>query len=366
MQINSIADLFLHINEPHLAQFHELYELEHMPAVRLIMNDRGWADTKPVMGDNRGEVEDQTLFILRERLAGHEVIYNPIRSRRAAPPKGPDPVDLIEQERMDNSCKWCEEDGWLQPNLWADDFGQAWSSDSRFVAQANRARLAPISGVVFGDHRAHNHLTLSLNDFLGMFQVAESYIARAREARPDVKSFIIFMNGGPKAAASISHAHLQIVGRQGSRYFGYAENILSRCGSDYWKRVGEVHTDLGLTLVRDQCASWVNVVPVRDRDISIASPSIIQGAVLAHSLLQVLIRQGTSNYSLAAFLTPEQDASSSDHCGWKWPTVLWRLVDRGDMRTKHSDVGAMELFGSSVVATDPFDVARWIKSDIAF
>ena len=34
---------------------------------------------------------------------------------------------------------------------------------------------------------------------------AERYIERARKTRPKAKSFIVFMNGGPKAAASVSH-----------------------------------------------------------------------------------------------------------------------------------------------------------------
>ena len=39
-----------------------------------------------------------------------------------------------------------------------------------------------------------------------------------------------------------------------------------------------------------------------------------------------------------------------------FPTIV-RLIDRGKLQDKTSDLGAMELFAQSVVASDPFQVA---------
>jgi hypothetical protein len=41
--------------------------------------------------------------------------------------------------------------------------------------------------------------------------------------------------------------------------------------------------------------------------------------------------------------------------------VVWRLIDRGDERVPHADIGSLELFGTPVVGTDPFQVAAWLK-----
>jgi hypothetical protein len=38
------------------------------------------------------------------------------------------------------------------------------------------------------------------------------------------------------------------------------------------------------------------------------------------------------------------------------------LVDRGDLNVRTTDVGCMELYGSSVITTDPFDVIDAIRS----
>jgi diadenosine tetraphosphate (Ap4A) HIT family hydrolase len=368
MHIESLDDLFLHFSQrdPALARFRKIYDLQRQHAVRMKMSPQGWNVAKHRMQtENREELESQTLIIVRDRLSGHEVSFNHLRMKRVGQPAGEDPATLIDLERAENPCPWCDPKGYWQPELWADEFGQVWEKTyRRFVAQSNWARLAPISGIALGNHEAHNLLRLSLDQFMGMFDVAERYIKQARKKRPAAKSFIIFLNGGPKAAASVAHAHIQIVGKEGDQHFGYAETLLTRCGPDYWERVREVHEDLELIVTRGRAVAWVNVAPVRDRDITIASATIREGAQLVYDLLQVLIERGTNNFTLAAILSPEYVTNEISRHGWKWPLVLWRLIDRGDMRVKHSDVGAMEFFGSCVVASDPFKIAQWVKGGI--
>jgi hypothetical protein len=38
------------------------------------------------------------------------------------------------------------------------------------------------------------------------------------------------------------------------------------------------------------------------------------------------------------------------------------LVDRGDPGSTASDIGAMELYGASVVGNDPFDIAERLRA----
>ena len=46
---------------------------------------------------------------------------------------------------------------------------------------------------------------------------------------------------------------------------------------------------------------------------------------------------------------------------WNGFPVVVRIVDRGDLDSKVSDVGAMELYAASVVASDPFEVAEVLE-----
>ena len=70
----------------------------------------------------------------------------------------------------------------------------------------------------------------------------------------------------------------------------------------------------------------------------------------------------TNSFSLAAILAPGYPTrlAAGDRFA-AWPPVVWRLVDRGDRAARHGDIGCMELFGTPVIATDPFAVARWLR-----
>jgi hypothetical protein len=41
--------------------------------------------------------------------------------------------------------------------------------------------------------------------------------------------------------------------------------------------------------------------------------------------------------------------------------MVVRIVDRGDPNNKTADIGAMELYAASVIASDPFRVAEALR-----
>jgi hypothetical protein len=42
--------------------------------------------------------------------------------------------------------------------------------------------------------------------------------------------------------------------------------------------------------------------------------------------------------------------------GWEDIPPIVRVVDRGDLFQRPSDIGAMELYGTPIVGSDPYDV----------
>jgi hypothetical protein len=63
-----------------------------------------------------------------------------------------------------------------------------------------------------------------------------------------------------------------------------------------------------------------------------------------------------------AFFMPPLGRTEED---WSdFPTVVF-IVDRGDPANRTSDMGAMELYAASVVASDPFRVAEVLRGDPA-
>jgi hypothetical protein len=69
---------------------------------------------------------------------------------------------------------------------------------------------------------------------------------------------------------------------------------------------------------------------------------------------------GVRAFNVALYGPPlDWDASLA---GWADIPLVARFVDRGAPLSPTSDIAALELFGSSVISSDPFDVARTLRA----
>jgi hypothetical protein len=326
------------------------------------MNAEGWTAASDAMGLPRDAVENQVISIVRDRFTGHEAIINSVRARRkagaggpAAPPSAASPVCAPAH------CRWCRQWGVRQAELWADEWAQVLSADGRIGTRPNWARQSTVNGLAFGDEKMHHLDSLAESEFVGLFETGERYLTAARGVRPAIRFAVLFLNGGPRSASSVEHAHIQIVARE-DRHFAYPELIAARCPIDYWQRLFAAHEQAGLTVREGECAGWVSLAPVKERDFTALSRDVPQGARFMYRIWRDLARQGTRNFSLAAILSPGHVAGRDAPQRFsRWPNVVWRFVDRGDPAVSHGDIGTMELFGSAVIASDPFTVAGLLR-----
>jgi diadenosine tetraphosphate (Ap4A) HIT family hydrolase len=356
----SLVELALRIGEPQWSDVRAMYSVFHAGSVRMIFDEEGWEDARGVFGANREAVEKQSLVFVRSRYLAQEAVLNPLRALRSGAQGGSDAAELIDRELRKKGCRWCERSVWhvSQTGRLTEEFGAVVSRDGRFVAIPNWARLAPVSGMIYGDEHAHNLFRLSAFEFRSLFSVAAEYIERARRHDASNRYFMCFLNGGPRSAGSVAHAHLQVVGRP-DRHFGVAEQVAVSCPPDYWRKVSHIHESLGLARRNESAIAWANLCPVKERDTTMISEDLVQGAEAVYQVLRALIGSGTSSFSLAAFLRPRRDKRFS-----QWPGVVWRLVDRGDALAMHADIGSLELLGATAaVATDPWTVAGWLEAD---
>jgi diadenosine tetraphosphate (Ap4A) HIT family hydrolase len=306
------------------------------------------------------EVRSQELVEIANVLLQHRATFGVLRSRRVAPPNGPPAADLIDQERLQNGCEWC--DGSVR-GVVADAFGKVVSEDGRFIAQANLSRQASANGLITGDAQAHNFLRLSRADFLAMWSMVDPYIAEVKKADPSLRYFFIGWNGGPKSAGSVSHCHLNVLAWQHA-HCAFAEQVLARCPWNYWTRVLDIHREIGLTFRHGPVTGFASLCPVKEREVLWYAPDLMTGADTLHRVLETLIEHGTNNFSVAAILAP--DAALDARFGG-WPRVLWRIVDRGDMRARHSDFGTVEVLGGTTIfSSDPWETAGWLRAGIGF
>lgn len=356
VDVSSFDDMVRRFHDPAMEAVRRCFDVTAEDAVPMCLNDEGlkWAVERFGVAD-RGVIERQRVFYIDDRYLKTQSIFNPLRSLRSGGAIHGGPPPPIEK----GLCDWCRHDKWRvsKPGLFADEFGEVVTDDGRFRARANWARLASVGGIVFGDEHAHNLFDLSKKDFVALFAAAEEYISRAEKSIRAPMYFICFLNGGPKAAGSVEHAHLQIAGRSG-RHFGYADLVAELGPHDYWLQMRAAHTSVGLDFAIGPCLGWANLCAVRNRDLTIMAPDLRESAGFVHALLQHLIANGTTSFSLAAILAPPHDPRFR-----LWPPVLWRVADRGDAGVTHCDIGSLELLGgASVFSSDPWALSSGFRS----
>ena len=67
---------------------------------------------------------------------------------------------------------------------------------------------------------------------------------------------------------------------------------------------------------------------------------------------------GVKSFNMGVLLPPVAPVEES----WAGFPALVRIVDRGDLGTRTSDIGGMEMFAEAIVASDPFAVHRAITT----
>lgn len=357
----TLEEFAARIGEPAFAEVRAFYRISSSRAVRMMFDETGWVEASRILQAERHSIEQQTLLFVQSRHLGHEAVLNPFRGRRSGRSVLSNAAGIIDQELAEKGCAWCDRSRWhvAQTGRLIEEFGEVRSRDGRFRAGPNWARLSTVSGIAYGDEDTHNLFRLSREDFTALFAIASEYRSRARLYQPSLRYFVCFLNGGPRSASSVAHAHIQILGREDA-HFGIAEQVVRCCASDYFTRVGGIHEAIGLAHFRGNVRAWANLCPVKERDVTVLSSDLIGGAGAVFDILQALQQSGTTSFSLAAILKPEGD--TGDRRFEKWPGVVWRLVDRGDIGAAHADVGSLELLcGTAGIAADPWSVASVIQ-----
>jgi hypothetical protein len=98
------------------------------------------------------------------------------------------------------------------------------------------------------------------------------------------------------------------------------------------------------------------LTPIKEKEVILLAPQLDDDMKWAiYKVLRAFIDTlEVRSFNLALHMRPI-DGVPED---WKGFPAQVRIVDRGDPHDKPSDLGAMDLYGSSVIASDPFRVAE--------
>ena len=240
----------------------------------------------------------------------------------------------------------------------ADSFGRV--EGTHGLTASNVAKYDGFHGlVVFAEH---NPLHFTLEEVSGYLEMALEWARRAHAEDPQAKYPFIMWNCLWKSGASIIHGHVQMTL---SRDMHYAKleslrravlNYRACYESDYFADLMEVHRALGLAHRLGTAEVLSYLTPIKEKELLILDEGISSDMVEAiYSALRCFQeRLGVQSFNLAIGLPPLAAVEED----WSGFPVLARLVDRGDPLNRTADIGAMELYAASVIASDPFRVAQ--------
>jgi galactose-1-phosphate uridylyltransferase len=297
-------------------------------------------------------VRQQRIIKVTNLVTLEGTLFNDLRARR--PLESPPAAGGLE-ETIRNSAggPFC----WPEDGTPADTFGRIrgeWATTA-----SNVAKYDGWHGVIVFDE--HHPLRFSADQVADYVDTAQAWAQAAHEADPPALYPFFLWNCLWKSGASILHGHAQMTLSRGMHYAQVerwrqaALHYRATYGADYFADLITVHRALDLALDHGTATIFPSLTPFKEKETHIVAPAL--DADLKSAIYLVLStfveRLGVQSFNLALY-QPPLGATAEDWTGF--PFVV-RIIDRGDLFSKTADIGAMEMFGQSVVANDPFQVA---------
>ena len=331
------------------------------------------AEMGPWLERTFGSVEAtrrQRIVRVMNRWTFEGATFNPLRSRRpgasntsATPAADPPEIrERIERAQGDDFCQ-------PETRTPADTFGRVRGAQT--ITASNVAKADGWHGVaVFARHDP-----LAIDEALvdDLLATALDWARQAHHADPAAHHFFLLWNCLWRAGASLIHGHAQMTLSHAMAHArveaqrAAAHRYHDETGGDYFTDLASVHEALGLrTTPAHAVAGFASLTPIKEREVMLlvfgAQMEDLSrlAAPLWETLRVAMGAMGVRAFNVALYGPPlDWDASLA---GWNDFPLVARFVDRGAPLSPTSDIAALELFGSSVISSDPFDVARTLRA----
>lgn len=303
--------------------------------------------------DHFGSVEAvlrQRILRVTNLVTMEGALFNELRSRRPMVTEKSEELErLIAEDLNGPFCRPL--DGTPE-----DVFGRV--EGRHCVTASNIAKFDGLHGVVIFDE--HDPLTFSEERIADYIDTALAWARRARAIDQDAKYPLFLWNCIWRAGASIVHGHAQVVLARDMHYAKVerlrraALEYREAKARDYFDDLYRVHHSLGLALDVRGVRILGYLTPIKDKEILLISETpddTLQSAI--YRVLDCYVRVlGVSSFNVAIHMPPIGPVSED----WSGFPVVARILDRGDPMNRTADMGAMELYGSSIISSDPFGV----------
>lgn len=298
-------------------------------------------------------VREQTIVKVSNLATGEATLFAPLRSRR--------PIDGNAQHTdLAAAIAATESDPFCDPLTAtpADTFGRV--RTAHIVSGANAAAADAHHSVLVFDR--HDPLAFDAGLVEDLFVAGREWAERAMDSDPGATNYLLIWNCGWRAGGSIVHGHAQALLGSGPHYARLerfrrdAQAHLKAHGAGLVDDLVGIHRDLGLA-AGTTVAVLAHLTPIKEREAWIVgSPNMDERDpafpdAVARTLIAYRDRAGVRAFNLALWRPPLIERS-----GWEGIPPIVRIVDRGDPFSRSSDIGAMELYGTPIVGSDPYDL----------
>jgi galactose-1-phosphate uridylyltransferase len=310
-------------------------------------------------------VERQRIVKITNLVTMEGSLFNELRARRPMEAKASS--DLEETIMSSLGDPFCEP---LEGTP-ADTFGRVRGKHS--ITASNVAKYDGFHGVVVFDE--HNPLVFSAEEVSDYIDTALAWAHKAHDVDREARYFFFMWNCLWKSGASILHGHAQMTLSRDMHY-AKVEHLRRSAlryreahGANYFEDLYTVHKALGLTLENGHTRILAYLTPIKEKEVLLFSEELDQD--LKDSIYKVLRgfieRLGVQSFNLALYHKPFDSTQDKPFAeaeeDWNGFPVVVRIVDRGDPNNKAADIGAMELYAASVIASDPFRVAEALRGE---
>ncbi len=302
-----------------------------------------------------GSVEDvakQQIVRVTNKITHEGSLFNRLRAARPNEAGSTSPADT-------RQLKPGQKDMFSRPELTtpADSFGRI--SGSHSITASNIAKCDRLHGLVIFD-RFHP-LDFSREEVIDYIDTARKWAEEARARYPQSRYFFFCWNCLWRSGASIIHGHAQMMLTSG-RHYAKIEGLRSTAlryrrsyGSNYFDDLFLAHQSVGCAREEDGVKTLAYLTPFKDNEVVLMADEL--NLAFKKKLYEVLAgfrdRLGVTSFNLGLATPPLGRTRES----WEgFPVIAW-LVDRGDLASRASDVGTMEMFASSVISSDPLELA---------
>jgi len=298
----------------------------------------------------------QQIVKVTNRVTLEGALFNTLRARRPleAPPAGEELAHLLDPRAGCDFCRPLERTP-------ADPFGRIRGRHS--LTAANVAKYDGQHAVIILDE--HHPLHFTADQVADVLDTAQEWARTAHRHDPQACYPFFLWNCLWRSGASILHGHAQMTLTRGMHYARIeawrqaALRYRMSHGANYFDDLVAVYRALGLAVDQGRAAIFPSLTPFKEKESWIIAPRLdedLKGAV--YRLLRTFVEKlGVQSFNLALYQPPLARVAED----WSGFPFIVRLLDRGELSSRTSDVGAMEFFAQSVVATDPFRVAEALR-----